>query len=142
MKCAGCENEVPPKPEGMGGTPRKFCSANCRKRTHERQIGGTCPDCGGGLRRASVYKGSERCGDCERAGRRRRWEARALIVADLWEDGLTSWEIADIYGWSYDRVGVEMARIRQWRPELLPHRRSPEAVANIRAGWARAREAA
>jgi predicted nucleic acid-binding Zn ribbon protein len=67
----------------------RFCSRACQKRAHDEAIVGECVECGVGLGRWHYRQCSgERCRECHDAGRRRRRDARAEIIADLWADGL------------------------------------------------------
>lgn len=134
-----CANPLPPGLK-KGAI---YCSRRCQKAVWDEAIVAHCSDCGRGITQcvARMKKGT-RCVDCKHAGMARAWEARASIIADMWEDGWTRNQIAEAFGWTGNRAGVEIAKIRQRKPGLLPHRRSPEAVANIRAGWQRARKAA
>lgn len=142
MKCKGCTKELPPRAPGTVGRTRLWCSDNCRKRAHEREVVARCPDCSKGMPRGFVSHGYSRCVECHRAADRRWFEARAGIIADLWEDGAKCSTIAEAFDWTTTQLGVEMARIRSELPGLLPHRRTPEQVERIRNGWAAARKAA
>lgn len=99
-----------------------------------------CDECGV-LRPPGSVQGKF-CAACLAARRERRAFARAGIIADLWEEGRTMQEIADLLGWTKNHCGVEIARIRQRWPELLPHRRTPEQVERIREGSRLGREKA
>lgn len=136
MRCAGCENEVPPKAPGSPGRPRKWCSENCRKRAHENEIVGACKDCGRGMPRRWVYDERQRCRECYLASSERRMEARAQIIADMWQDGLLIREIADAMGWEMSHMQVEFDRIRRRYPDLLPYRyrlSAPKTEAQVAA---------
>jgi hypothetical protein len=133
MDCGRCDKPIP---EG-GRKDRRYCSETCRKGAWLDAIVAYCA-CGAGLKRCSVRRGARQCQACERAGRSHAWQARALVIADLWAEGKTQSEIAAAVGLSVGHYKVETARIRKWRPGLLPHRRTPEQVARIREGQARA----
>jgi transposase len=91
----------------------------------------TCGTCGGPMHYKTI---GTACATCTQA---RRHE-RALAIERMWRDGLTVYEIADRVGWTKDRLGIEMANLRADGYDL-PHRRTPEQVDRIRAGWARVR---
>lgn len=89
-----------------------------------------CPKCG---HRLSYQRTGEKCPGCAAARRER--------VVVWWAEGLTMREIADRLGWTAVQVRTDIARMRAVGYDM-PHRRTPEQVANIRAGIAKARVAA
>jgi hypothetical protein len=83
-------------------------------------------------------KTSSRCDDCVRVAA----EARRQLAEGMWADGWTYREIAEAFGVSVDRMAVAVAQWRkQGHADAFPHRRTPEQVARITAGWQRAADA-
>lgn len=72
-------------------------------------------------------------GDINRERARPRREA----VERAWAEGKTCREMMEMFGWA-DRSSIAVLRRRGYD---LPHRRSPEQVERIRAGYAKARAA-
>lgn len=79
MKCAGCDNEVPPNK--APGRARKWCSERCRKRTlYSRR----CIDCGAVCNTdGSVTEPSLRCQKCN--GAHTRALTRAWVIKSMQE---------------------------------------------------------
>jgi hypothetical protein len=79
-----------------------------------------CADCGG-----PRSQGSTRCHRCFVARRAKRhnqvlaWRAEAFEA--VWRDGGGMGELAEVFGWSLDRVRAEMGRMRE-RGADLPYR--------------------
>lgn len=107
-----------------------------RNRAYDREhaMDGQCAECDGPMSRGSD---GGVCRGCRAAQLRIRRET----ICAMWADGLTGSAIAREFGWTKTRLGVEIAQARadSWD---LPHRRTPEQVARIRAGWLAARAAA
>jgi hypothetical protein len=91
--------------------------------------------CGCGSRKLKV---AGRCDGCVRAAA----EVRRQLAEGMWVDGWTCREMAAALGISKDTMGSEIAVWRrQGHVDAFPHRRTPEQVARIAAGWRRARAA-
>lgn len=83
----------------------------------------SCPNCG-----ATYWTHNAACAGCRNATS----EVRRTLVEGMWADGWVRSEINAVLGLS-SKSGFIFVRRAQagWD---LPHRRSPEALANIRAG--------
>jgi hypothetical protein len=83
---------------------------------------------------ARKLKRAARCDGCARAVA----DARRQLAEGMWADGWTTREMAEAFGISKDRMGLTLAT---WRrrgyADAFPHRRTPEQVARITAGWQR-----
>lgn len=133
--CQGCGGPLAPS---RGRVPRKWCSDRCRRHTLYSR---PCADCG-----TPTYDGTahppERCTHCsprqmQIAAVRAKWLSHRTMIETMWADGLKVGEI---------RVA---AGIPTWTPGPyrsrgydLPHRRTPEQIARIVAGRAKASAAA
>lgn len=95
-----------------------------------------CERCGEPMwdQRHGTSAGGNTCGAC----RSRARHLRGKQIERQWAEGWTTSEIADWLGWTHTYVTVEVAHLRRAGYDL-PHRRSPEQVERIRAGWARVR---
>jgi hypothetical protein len=69
-------------------------------------------------------------------------DARRQLAEGMWADGWTIREMAEAFGIAKDRMGVTLAHWRiEGHGDAFPHRRTPEQVARIAAGWQRVRDA-
>lgn len=86
---------------------------------HDRRA---CAVCGEPMGVGVHRRGVTRCLDCWHTQQREAIAARDEWISDMWLAGLTMRELADRLGWSMGHLAVEMARIRDRAPELLPYR--------------------
>lgn len=114
---------------------------NAQKRAIDNAHRSACINCGGLLAPASEWRGYKRCKDCHLIHQRAAHRERDLQIVAWWAEGLTMREICARLGWSKGHLSCEIHRLRA-RGYSLPHRRSPEGLANIRAGIHRAKVAA
>lgn len=101
---------------------------------------GTCQDCGaptdGSNGPDSAPTRCNHCNGLRRAEQNRKdWEPHRRAVEAAWAAGLTCAEMCERFGWS-NRVAISVLRQRGYN---LPHRRTPEQVARMAAGWERVR---
>lgn len=104
----------------VGPESRVGKRAEQKRRWDREHLHDPCPECGGPKCRHNA-----RCINCAEDHRARR---RALIER-MWAEGATIREIREAIGSPGWSAGVH--RSRGWN---LPHRRTPEQVARIRAG--------
>lgn len=132
--CATCSAPLEPPVHPR----RKFCSDHCRK----AQYGGTCIDCGAPTDGSNGRdKAPERCRTCIEPARiakvtettQGRARPRRERIAEMWASGMTLSQIAVELGLAKGAVAAIVHTMREQGWDL-PHRRTPEQCARIRAG--------
>lgn len=102
--CEGCGVALPADVHHT----RRYCSDNCRKRTHEKAHPRHCQRCG-----VVVARTAKRCIDCDFELRAIAQEARWHHIKTLWDAGLSMDEIAPQVGRANrNALGVEMHRMK------------------------------
>lgn len=87
---------------------------------------------------SEMKRGSARCDGCVRAVA----DTRRQLAEGMWADGWTCREMAEALGVSKDQMGIEVANWRKrGHADAFPHRRTPEQVERITAGWQRVADA-
>lgn len=116
--------------------PERHQQKRAVARLHTRD----CVDCGKTLGEGTAWgykKKTQRCRECFK---RHEYETGPWpVLIRLWAEGKTCSEIAEALDTTKAYVGVLLARGRAYGYDL-PHRRTPEQVERIRAGWEKARE--
>jgi hypothetical protein len=77
-----------------------------------------CPGCGG-----PMHKQSSHCSNCYSANRLEATEQRARVIEQRWSEDKTLAEIAHEFGWTTNRAGGEIHRLRA-KGYSLPYRRA------------------
>ena len=97
----------------------RFCSQNCRKRAWDVSHPATCPECGAPMWK--LDRCHTQCRACYEAKRDAATAARDRQLEQLWAEGKRTPEIAEFFGWTRNRVSVEVAYARR-RGADLPYR--------------------
>lgn len=128
--------KTPPKPERpceWCATPlphnrhsrQRYCDDNCRRDASFHRIHGGCVTCGARLTRGST--GARQCHECRAAADEKAHRELAQHVADLWNSGMTTREVAAAMGWTEGSTSVRMTNFRHegfyFEPRNEPARR-------------------